>query len=373
MKKFGEIALIVAMLAVIVLSIVAASIAWFTSNPEVDANDVTLDSARTLTVSFGPLSEDTGYHYNGQIGNVPAPAVYDPDSDAPYVYEAGGFTVNLSTLSSDAYIGKVMVEFGTVEISYPTGRVPNILITDLFHITADAYVRNNSGTYVKDEITQLFRAYEAGDDGALRYEKAFTGLSIADDGVLMENGSGTPTIATFPEGIFELTFTYTFLPEAAYAVWVDASRATPTASFDDICGYELAAGGEYIGVVDYVPYKAKYHYGMQRYVKSAEPDLSGNYTYTLSESGTYVRAISSYQNAGVTLYRPVEDPETHEITYSSSGEGQYNYIKIGDSGDFVALNRYNLINGFPYSADKYRGETFTFTVCCTVEEMEVTV
>ena len=272
MKKFGEIALIVAMIAVIVLSIVAASVAWFTSNSDVDANDVTLDSARTLTVSFGPLNEDTGYRYNGQIGNVAAPATYDPDSDAPYVYETGGFTINLSTLSSDSYVGKVTVEFGTVEISYPTGRVPNVLISDLFHITVDAYVRDTSGGYVKDAGTHLFRAYTAEDSGATRYARAFTGLTIADDGVLMQKVNNVSSIAGFPEGIYELTFTYTFLPETAYTVWENASKATPTASFGDIAGYELAAGGSYIGVVDYVTYKAKYHFGLQRYAKSASPD-----------------------------------------------------------------------------------------------------
>ena len=38
---------------------------------------------------------------------------------------------------------------------------------------------------------------------------------------------------------------------------------------------------------------------------------------------------------------------------------------------FSLFNRYNLINGFPYSNDKYRGEKFRFTVGCSVVEEEV--
>ena len=367
-------ALSIALIAILVLFIVAASVAWFTSNPHVGANDVLLGSARTLTVSFGAMNEDLGYRYNGQIGNVPAPVEEDPDSDAPYVYETGGFTMSLTSFSSGNKRGKVTLEFGTVEITYPTGSISNVLITDLFHITVDAYVRNNSGTYVKDESTQKFRAYVAATDGGLvRYEAAFTDLTVAEDGTLMKTVSGTPSVADFGEGVYEFTFSYTFLPEAAFAVWENASAASPTASFDDICGYELAAGGDYIGVVDYVAYKAKYHYGLRRYVKSATPDGNGNYIYSESDNGNYVRVVSSYRDSGVTLYRAIEDPVTHEITYSDSGEGRFNYIKVGDSRDYIAVNRYNLINGFPYSNDKYRGETFTFAVCCTVEEMEVTL
>ena len=48
MKGFTKIALAIALLAIVVLSIVVASVAWFTSNPEVNANDVTLNSAKTL-------------------------------------------------------------------------------------------------------------------------------------------------------------------------------------------------------------------------------------------------------------------------------------------------------------------------------------
>ena len=52
MKTFTKIILSIALGAIVILSIVVASVAWFTSNPEVNANEVTLESARTLTVSF---------------------------------------------------------------------------------------------------------------------------------------------------------------------------------------------------------------------------------------------------------------------------------------------------------------------------------
>ena len=82
MKSFAKIALLVALISIIVLSIVVASVAWFTSNPQVDANDVTLSAARTLNVAFD-TAERSNFRYNGQIGNK-APG----DDDAPFVYQA---------------------------------------------------------------------------------------------------------------------------------------------------------------------------------------------------------------------------------------------------------------------------------------------
>ena len=367
MKSFAKIALSVALVAVIVLSIVVASVAWFTSNPEVNANDVTLNSARTLTVTFGSsVEEASDYKYNGQIGNVAE------GNDAPYVYEAGGFTVRIDTLSGDGRYGKIKVEFGTVTVSYPAGgTVSDILITDLFHITANVYKKENSGGYVKGD-NGLFRAYNSETDGGKdRYSIPFRNLTIASNGELTKTVDNVTSYANFPEGVYELTFTYTFLPEAAYAVWVNACDEPPTADFDDIYGYELSGTGRYIGIVSYTAYQAKYHYDLQRYTKS-DTAVNGNYTYTPSDDGGYVRVVTSYQDdtlSPVAKYRAIEDPDTHAITYSSSGEGSFDYIKVGDSNDYVSFKRYNRINGFPYSADKYRGETFTFKVGCSVEEV----
>ena len=361
MKGFAKIALAIALLAIVVLSIVVASVAWFTSNPEVNANDVTLNSAKTLTVTFDPNVEGTNYKYHGQIGNVAS------GIDAPYVYEAGGFSVDITSLSTPSKRGTIKVEFGTVNIiTQSSGTIPDVLITDLFHITANAYTEDTDGGYVKDGTDNHFRAYVAATDSALtRYAKAFTDLTIADDGMLTTTEDSTPTTALFEKKKYELSFTYTFLPDAAYAVWAAAAALDPTGTtpITDVYGYELAADGNYIGVVSYVAYKAKYHYGLQRYNKSEEADLNGNYTYTPDGEGAYVRVVTSYQT-----YNTV----TKYTSAAGAGEGAANgsYIKVGDSGEYVAYSRYNSVPGFPYSNDRYRGEKFTFAVGCSVEEVD---
>lgn len=394
MKGFVKIALIVALIAIIVLSIVVASVAWFTSNPEVDAGDVTVSSARTLTVSFDPAVNGTSYKYNGQIGNV-APG----EEDAPYVYQAGGFTVNLLTLSNDLRHGKIKVEFGTVTIEHPTTTISGVLLTDLFHVEANVYTQDNSGAYVKDG--NVFRAYDSSTDGALtRYRTVASALTVSNDGVLQQTENDTTTDILFDEGIYELSFTYTFLPEDAYSTWLNACNGT--ASFADIHGYELGAGGTHIGVIEYVPYVAKYHYGLTRYTRSG---TAGNYTYTPFNEGEYVRVIANANYVefdSVTKYAVTFEADEEGAYYYYRGnylsvdaatdvekaEGirgnlttvtsktvlanqeevdSYRYLSVGK--DYLLFNRYNQRNGFPYSNDRYRGEKFTFVVICSVEEV----
>ena len=336
MKGVAKIALSVALIVIVVLSIVVASVAWFTNNPEVTANEVTLNAARTLTVSFDSTVNGTDYKYNGQIGNVYSNDRNEPDPDEPYVYEAGDFNVNVNSLSGEGRAAKIKIGFGTVEIAHPTGTITDVLITDLFHVTANVYKENNSAVnkYVKDPTHGHFRPYNGETDSALTIYEKVIDATIADNGVL-RNGN---TDATFIEGTYSLSFTFVFLPESAYAVWEDAVAGRNGATFNDIYGYELAANGEYVAVEDYTTYKAKYHYGQQRYTRSG---TEGDYTYTQNdESGDYVRVITSYVPfvSGVTV---------------GAGYGQ----------------RYHRINGFPYSDDKYRGEKFTFDVNCSVEEV----
>lgn len=344
MKGIAKIAISVALIAIIVLSIIVASVAWFTSNPEVNANDVTLNAARTLNVSFDATVEGTNYRYNGEIGNVAS------GLDAPYVYQGGSFSVNVSGLSGDDKRAKAKIEFSTVNVVHPTGTVSNVLITDLFHITADIYAQAENGAYVKvtlpkenesDPTVSYFRASQEGDTALPHYDKAVADLSIADDGTLM-NGNDT---ALFDKGVYEISFTYTFLPESEYSKW-------QAGNYEGITGYELAAGGSYVGVVGYTEYKAKYHYGLPRYTRTGD---SAPYTYTADAEGRYVKVITSYDlYTAVTKYPGQDDTET---------------IKIADTDEYVLFNRYNQINGFPYSADKYRGEKFRFTVACSVEEV----
>lgn len=373
MKGFAKIALTVALIAVIVLSIIVASVAWFTSNPEVDANDVTLDAARTLIVTFD-RETSSGYAYNGEIGNVYSTDRQNPDPDEPYVYGGGGFHINISP-SGDGKYGTIKVEFGTVTVSSPAGgSVFNVLITDLFHITA---------TIKEDGENKPTYDVTIGDDGYVSEV-----IGAPQNRYYVDNG-----VALFMEGGYTLSFTYTFLREEAYIAWATAVAAasTGTVTVSNAYGYERSGGGDYVGVVDYVQYKAKYHYGLQRYARSgsAEP-----YTYTPSENGSYVRVIDDY----------LTNVDKYDVTFTPSDSGDYykdpytetyisasnatdaektngirgsissvasgtNCIKVGDSGDYVAFGTYNRINGFAYSNDRYRGEVFTFEVNCSVEEV----
>ncbi len=355
MKGIAKIAVIVALIVIVVLSIVVASVAWFTSNPEVTAGDVTLQSARSLNVTFDSTVEGTNYKYNGEIGNVAS------GLDAPYVYQGGSFTLRLDAFSGDNKRGRVKAEFGTVTIDHLLGRVSGVLISDLFHITADLYQTDTEGAYVKvilpktnesDPTKSYFRLSNGAEDSALtHYKKVVANLTVANNGILM-NGANPVFL---PMGIYEISFTFTFLPENAYTVWQAACNGT--ASFSDIYGYELSSSGNYIGVVSYVPYVEKYHFGLPRYNRTGD---AAPYTYTESSEGEFVRVISSYETANsVTKYN-----EQHEVAANGT------YIKVGDSSDYVLFSRYNRVNGFPYSDDKYRGETFTFTVACTVEEVD---
>ena len=133
MKTFAKIALTVALIAVIVLSIVVASVAWFTSNSDTSANNVTMDAAKTLTVAFESDYDSTSNKYGGQLGNAAS------GGNAPYVCNSGGFNVAMTSLSSADKRGEIKVEFGTVTIeTHFAGYelIPNALLTDLFHVEA---------------------------------------------------------------------------------------------------------------------------------------------------------------------------------------------------------------------------------------------
>ena len=381
MSGFAKIVLSVALVAIIVLSIVVASVAWFTSNPEVDANDVTLNAAKTLTVTFDSSVSGTTDKYNGQIGNVPA-----GQDDAPFVYQAGSFTVNLTSLSATERRGRIHVEFGTVTIETPSsGTISDVIITDLFHITADIYEEDEEGTYVKDETSGKFRAATNEDTSLTHYSKAIDPLTISDDGILMNGASP----ASFDKGTYVLAFTYTFLPEDAYQVW---SAATLPAQYKMIYGYERTSTGEYVGVETYTPYKAKYHAGLQRYDRSGDVTNEHPYVYTPSADGGYVRIVTSYTTSNAVKYAVsfTEDANGTYYKYNDNylsessataaekasgvkgtivpgASGSGGYIKVGD--DYLLYNTYDRKNGFPYSDDRYLGERFTFKVTCTVEEV----
>jgi len=378
MKGFAKIALSVALIAVIVLSIVVASVAWFTSNPEVGANDVTIGSARTLTVTFDSNEEGSDFRYHGQKGNV---RKNDASLDEPYVYEAGGFNVNINTLSSDDKHGQIKVEFGTVSIvTQSVGTIPDILITELFTITVNCYTKDDNGTYVQldyrtgdpektinKNVFVDYRYLDRYTDSTLTeydYDGAYAAYNgkaylyadleakdkyvkntygVDEDGTIGD--SGYPIL--FDEGTYALSFTFTFLPDAAYSYWQSRNYAA-------IEGFERSQNGDYIGVKSYTNYLARDHYGLQRYSRSG---TAGNYTYTPNSEGAFVLVETSYEEyENVTKY----DSEHQE---AEDGE----YIKVGD--EYMLYYRYNKINGFPYSNDRYRGAKYTFKVNCSVEEV----
>ncbi len=332
MKSITKIALAVALVAILVLSIVVASVAWFTSNPAVDVSEVTIDAAQSLAVNFDSESSGTSYKYNGQKGNK-APG----DPDAPYVYQAGLFNVDIRP-SQIGKKGRVKIEFGTVTITYHPGQISDVLITDLFTITANCYEKSESGAYVM--VNNLFVPYDATEHEDLdRY--SLTGYTINDDGYLMSGNSE----ARFEAGAYAFTFTYTFIPSASYAAW-------SAGSYGNIVGYEQKGAGDYVGVVSYVPYKAKFHSGLDRY------DLT-NGAYVLAEEGAYIKIVSSYA--------PYADVQKYDESGNPDSEGRF--IKIAGTEELVRFLRYDQVNGFPYSHAKYMDAVYDFMITCSVEEV----
>ena len=342
MKNITKVSLIVALIAILILSIVVATLAWFTSNPDVDANDVTLNAAKTLTVAFDSELEGTGYAYDGQTGRAAS------GDDAPYLYEAGNFRAVI-TPSAAGKGGRIRIEFGRVLITTNGGgTISNVLLTELFHVEVNCYTESNSGTYVKD-ANGVF----ALDDGTHTSEQhyALTGYEIANDGYV--KASGGASYAYFPQGKYWFSFKYTFLPETAYQEWL-------AGHYSNVYGYEFSSVGDYVGLVDYVPYAEKYHSELTRY---SALDCDGHAAE--SAAGGYVRAITSYALlSSVTRYARSGDV----YTVSSSGS----YLKIGSSNDYIPLTslRYNRIEGFPYSHPRYMDAKYTFNVNCYVEEVE---
>ena len=370
MKSVTKIALSIALVAITVLSIVVATLAWFTSNPDVDADNVTMNAARTLTVTFDADIDDEvaahnkGYRYDLQTGKG-APG----DPDAPYVYEAGSFTVTVHPSAADKG-GKVKIEFGTVKIeygrhpsSYTSGEISDVTLSDLFTTMANCYEKSNTpdptdgddnfvrvnGLYIKDDGTHTADQH---------YKK--TSYVIDSDGFVKDAAGGDYII--FPEGEYGFSFTFIFLPETAYALWTEA-RSNPI-YYDAIYGYRDNPNGDYIGIYDYVPYEAKYHSSRQRYSVTND----GNGTGTLSASGDYVRAVTVYKLAG-EIDKYVRSGDVYTLNNETG-----TYVRVGDSDDYVlydSLPRFDRVEGFPYSEPMYLDATYTFTVTCSVEEAEV--
>ena len=245
---------------------------------------------------------------------------------------------------------------------------------------------------------------------------AMSNIGILEvDKLALTDGS---TAVLFTEGDYRLSFSFTFLPEDAYQTWLLGRNY-----YSSIVGYERAVGGDYIGIVTYTPYVARQHFGLQRYARSG---TEGNYTYTPDPNGTYVRVetdrmrdhegMQRYARSGTAGdYTYTEDPSGDYVlvgedyeeyqpiakygvqSYSENQNGLYkktgdvfvpaaanetvtrydvtfapaqNGAYIETEGVYLLYNRYNQINGFPYSNDRYRGAKYQFKVNCSVEEVD---
>jgi len=234
MKGITKIALAIALVAITVLSIVVATAAWFTSNPEVDTNSVTMNASRTLTVTFEPdldgSNNNKGYRYNGQSGKG-APG----SADAPYEYEAGGFSVSIHPSGEDRG-GKVKIEFGTVEIkygrdesSYLTGTISNVAISSLFTVRTNCYEKSDTPNTLdpNDNYVRINGLYIK-DDGTHGSDQHYKRTSyVVDSDGFVKNTAGGSYIA-FPEGEYGFSFTFIFLSATDYTRWSNAQYSQVT-------------------------------------------------------------------------------------------------------------------------------------------------
>lgn len=326
--------LLISALAVGVLMVIVVSVAWFTSNPQVDANEVSLSSAKTLSVAFDSTNYKSNYSYDGQDGIT---------EDA-YDYSCGYFKVNISNSSNDKR-GIVKLDFSTVQMECAICTVKDILIEDLFQTQICCYKEKTNGEYElekqneTDPYYNVFRNVGAGNG---HYEL------IADDYYLGNNNylyrTSTQEIVLLQSGLYFFAFTYTFFPEGG--------------------GYVPDEEGDYIGQVSYVRVK-----GSKMYAYS-----NGNYTQ--NDNGDYCQVVSDYVDvrtnpSAVTKYKKISDNN-----YTPDDEGTYIKIKnhLGNdlSGntddDFVQFRTYSL-GGFPYASIRYQGAKYVFSIVCSVEEV----
>lgn len=331
MKTITKIAVAVASISIMILSIIVASVAWFTSNPEVDTSEIYISSAPALTVEFDPaLSVSTGYCYGGQKGDQP-----DGD-DAPYIYDKSTFGVTIAT-STDAMKGKMKLEFAPVTItSRGGGTISNVLISDLFAINVKLFIRTASIENAYVLTGGHFVPYVSGDMDLytpyLGIDGNGTGVyDLNADGYMCEEGSSVA--AKFDDGTYVYQITYAFLPAAVYEEYKSKVALSEVGPYVySTKSKRLSSDGEYIGI-------------------------PGSVTYN-EEQRT---AITSY-----VPYNSVTKYEYDGDSYSESSTG--NYIMVDD--EYVLFSRYTDVNGFPYSDERYMGATYSFDVACMVEEEE---
>ena len=316
MKGFTKIMLIIASVAIGILVIVVASVAWFTSNPETDVSDVSLSAANTLNVAFDSNLYKSGYSYDGQTGLAPS------GDDAPYIYEFGYFKVNLMNSSSEKR-SVVKIEFSTVDMICAICEVKDLLITDLFRVQIACYVEDATGGYKKED--NVFLPQTNGG-----YRLIANDYTLDADSYLYRAGSR----AQLPEGVYYVAFTYIFLPAIGG-------------------GYVQDDDGTYIGQVSYKAISGSNSY-----------DYS-NGAYVQDDGGNYTKMITSYVSS-VTRY--AYDGEHYEVSPTGS------YIKVkdhlgNDLNEYVEFDTFKYVAGFPFADICYQGAKYVFSIVCSVEEV----
>ena len=335
MKGFTKIMLIIASVAVGALIVVVASVAWFTSNPVVDANEVSLSSANTLVVAFDSSLYKSNYAYDGQTG------LAQSGENAPYVYPYGYFKVNLSNSASEKR-SVLKLDFSTVKMECAVEEVQDLLIEQLFQVQIACYQEQNGGAYEMESENDasvnysVFRNVGAGNG---HYALIADDYTLGANNYLYRNNARVE----LAQGLYYLAFTYTFLPSSGG-------------------GYVPDESGTFVGQVSYKQIKGSVTYAP-----------SGS-SFVQSDSGEYTRVVTSYvSEENITKYKKNGDND-----YSVDASGTYIKIKDAQGNDLVGNNndnnfaefaRYSYVAGFPYAHIKYQGARYLFSIVCSVEEV----
>ena len=333
MKGFAKVMMIIASVSIGILFIVVASVAWFTSNPEVGANDVSLSSSKTLVVSFDSALYESNYAYDGEDGITET-----------FVLPYGYFKVNLSN-SGEEKLSIVKLDFSTVAMKCAICEVPNIPIEQLFVVQISCYRESSGGGYdmeAHDIADQNYHVFVESDSGEGEYELIASDYYLGEDNYLYRESNNQ--IVKLPQGEYYFAFTYTFCPESGD-------------------GYARNDEGNYVGQISYqkIAGGTTYAYSEGSYVQSND----GDYTQVLTE---YVSSASVIKYRKVAANNYVQDNVNG--TYIKLKDHNGNLL-VGNDNDnnFVEFEKYSYEEGFPYGDVRYQGATYSFSIVCSVEEV----
>lgn len=322
MKGFTKIMLIVASVAIGILVVVVASVAWFTSNPEVDANEVTLTSANTLVVTFDETLYESNYRYDGQDGVV---------EDA-FRYPYGYFKANLSN-SAPEKRSVIKLDFSTVDMECPRCVARDLLIENLFQVEIACYVEDEEGTYSlsSESGNANYNVFREGGDGG--YRRIADDYTLDSENYLYRSGSRVQ----FEGGVYYLAFTFVFLP---------ASEG----------GYVADDDGDYLGLISYRQIASN---------SQTTYDYTGSgYAVNESGKGEYSKIVTGYQL--------ISAAERFDDNGDSDPNGAYIQVKDHNGtamSEYDEFETFSYVDGFPFADISYQGATYSFKIVCSVEEV----